>query len=148
MKVTKKQLRQTIRRVIRESYFHNKYGQPIGSRFQGGQLYQGGYKPKPQPDRKFHQMRALLKDYAYSKCHWASLGNDMYMNGVWVMLAIGVLGNVSCHDGTQDPVKCTIKFQGDELIFTTPTELEEFLSDPKLLKMQQEETKRLKEEYG
>lgn len=148
MKISKKQLRRTIRKVIQESYFRNKYGQSIGSRFQGGPLHQGGSKPKKNADPEFHDMRMLLRKYQSQHVHRYAVGNEMYLSGIWLKLSIGVLGEVSCHDGTEEPVKCTIKFQGDKLVFTEPEKLEEFLSDPKLLKMQQEQTRRLTEKYG
>ena len=147
MKISKKQLRRTIRKVILESFW-NKYGQPVGSRFQGGPLYQGGFKPKKNADPEFHDMRLLLRNYQSQHVHRYAVGNELYLSGVWVKLSIGVLGEVSCHDGTEEPVKCTIKFQGDKLVFDQAIQLEEFLSEPELLKMQQEQTRRLTEKYG
>jgi len=141
MKITKRQLRQ----IIKEAFW-NKYGQPIGSRYRGGELHQN-LGTSHRPKEKFNQMRRLLRDYK-SKCNWASLGNEMYMSGVWITTAMGVLNGISCTDGTEDPVRCTIKFQGEKLIFDEVEDLKSFLNEPELLAMQKKQTDKLDAEYG
>ena len=144
MKIRMNELKRIIREVIQESFW-NKYGQPLGSRFQGGELYQS-YGKIHSPDPKFDEMRDLLRGFQ-RKCHRHSLGNEMYMSGYWTKLAIGVLGEVSCHDGTEKPVVCKIKFKREQLVFTEPEELESFLSEPELLAMQKDQTDRLNAKY-
>lgn len=141
IKITKRQLK----RIIREAFW-NKYGQPIGSRYRGGELHQNLGAPH-RPKEKFNQMRRLLRDYQ-RKCNWASLGNEMYMSGVWVKLAMGLLGSISCSDGTEEPVQCKIKFEGQQLIFDEVEDLKSFLNEPELLAMQKEETDKLDAKYG
>lgn len=136
MKLTESQLRKTIRNVIEEAFW-NKYGQPIGSRYRGGELHQN-LGTTVRPKEKFNQMMKLIRGYK-RKCNWASLGNEMYLSGVWVTTAIGVLNGVSCTDGSKkDPVRCTIRFQGEKLIFDKVEDLKSFLNEPELLAMQKE----------
>ena len=147
MRIKMSELRKAIRKVIQEGTFWNKYGQPVGSRYRGGEITQN-YGKMHRPDPMFSEMRSLLKGYASRNCHRHSLGSDMYMSGVWVQLAMGVLGEIRCHDGTEKPVRCTIKFKGEELVFTHPEDLYEFLNEPELLAMQKAETDKLSAEYG
>ena len=72
----------------------------------------------------------------------------MNMNGVWVKLAMGLLSDISCYDGTKEPVRCKLKFQGQQLIFDEVADLESFLNEPELLKMQEEETEKMNAKYG
>ena len=144
MKITKRQLRQ----IIKEAFW-NKYGQPIGSRYRGGELHQN-LGTTVRPKKKFKQMRRLLSDYK-SKCNWASFGNEMYLSGVWMTTAMGVLEGIRCTDGTsskEDQVRCTIRFQGEKLIFDEVEDLKSFLNEPELLAMQKEQTDKLDTEYG
>jgi len=145
IKLTEGQLRKTIRKVIQEAFW-NKYGQPIGSRFRGGQLHQNLGMPY-RPKEKYNQMLQLLRGYQ-RKCNHATLGSEMNMNGVWVKLAMGLLSDISCYDGTKEPVQCKLKFQGERLIFDEVEDLESFLNEPELLKMQKEETEKMNVEYG
>lgn len=145
MKLTESQLRKAIRKVIQESFW-NKYGQPIGSRFRGGRLHQN-LGQRHRPKEKYNQMKSLLKDYQ-RKCHYATIGNEMHMSGVWVKLAMGVLGQMSLYDGTEEPVQCKIKFKGEQLIFDEVDDLKSFLSEPELLKMQKEQTDKMNDKYG
>lgn len=137
--------RRQLRRLINES-FRNKYGQPIGSRYRGGELYQNLGTPY-RPKEKFNQMLQLLRGYQ-RRCNHASLGNEMHMKGVWVKLAMGLLRAISCYDGTQEPVQCKLEFQGEQLIFNEVDDLAKFLNNPELLKMQREQTEKLNAEFG
>tara|TARA_B100002019_G_scaffold124552_1_gene107296 strand:+ start:10235 stop:10678 length:444 start_codon:yes stop_codon:yes gene_type:complete len=145
MRLTESRLRKTIRKIIQEA-FYNKYGQPIGSRYRGGPLHQNLGAPY-RPKEKYNQMMRLLRGYQ-RKCNHASLGNEMNMNGVWIKLAMGLLSDIRCYDGTQGPVQCKLKFQGKQLIFDEVEDLKSFLNEPELLQMQKEETEELNAKYG
>lgn len=146
MTLTGTKLRSVIRKVILEGTFWNKYGQPVGSRFQGSELHQNVGAPY-RPEEKFKKMMKLLRRYQ-GRCNHADLGNEMNMNGVWVKLRMGLLSDISCYDGTKEPVQCKLKFQGDKLIFDEAEELEAFLNEPELLRMQKEETDESNAKYG
>jgi len=70
------------------------------------------------------------------------------MKGVWVQVAMGLFRNISCYDGTEEPVQCKLEFQGEQLIFDKFEDLYEFLNEPELLAMQKAQTDKLTAEYG
>lgn len=92
MKITRKQ----IRNIIRESW--NKYGQPVGSRFQGGEYgYGGGHKEEPPTDEDYDELVSLTTNFIYryipesfrgrtwgSENAWGTTMFEPVNSGIWI----------------------------------------------------------------
>ena len=152
MKLTESQLRKVIRSVIKESgmgYFHNKYGQPIGSRFRGGELSQGVDRGRKNPDPQFEPARGLFYKWFRERCHEWSRGHDMYLEGSWLGTR-GIFQSIIITDGTQKPFSIQFDLYAPEskvhekgIKLNSVDQLRKMMEDPEIIKMQEVETKRV-----